>query len=113
MPPSPPDLLNITAAPNNGTYGALHSFLNNSVTQTLPPPTTPGGSPGIDDTCPFPEDYEVFLSRSVCEDCVCSDGCVVNHTSILASNLKSFNGTAQEGEGSRREVGKGRGKRDL
>ena len=61
------DLLNITAAPNNGTYSSLHHTLNAEFLKHL-------SMKGIEEEHQlspryFPNDFDAALSE--CEDCKC------------------------------------------
>lgn len=93
------ELLNITSAANNGTVGSLRDILDPRVAKKLPPSEAPGGSPGVEDVCPFPSDNHMLESRSICTDCVCNASCHVNHTEIVDGNRLNFNHTAAEGNG--------------
>ena len=97
--PTPPaDLLNITAAPHNGSVGALYHFLTPEMVSSLPPPQSFGGLVGITDTCTFPKDRAALVEASLCDECVCRDVCNVEDDIILANNAESFNLTSLEGE---------------
>ena len=101
-------LLGITPAENNGTLGALYHLLKADVAAKLPQPPatrTPGGgdsSRGVEQSCPFPQDEQEFVDRSVCEECVCKGGlCGENNTDevLLDSNRQSFNLTQSKSKG--------------
>ncbi len=90
-------LLGIPPAPNNGTRGALYNILTRSQASQLPPtqaypPTTPTLSPSSIDRCPFPTNGSTFISRTSCDECVCSVpshgvGCEgVSNTSVVSAD---------------------------
>ncbi|XP_064385696.1 venom phosphodiesterase 2-like [Halichondria panicea] len=90
-------LLGIPPAPNNGTRGALYDFLTPSQASQLPPtqaypPTTPALHPWSIDKCLFPTNESTFISRTSCEECVCSIpgdgvGCEgVNNRSVVSAD---------------------------
>ena len=61
------DLLKVTGAPNNGTYGSLHHMLTPEFLKSLPP-----REEEVDyEITPryFPKDYEKALAE--CKDCQC------------------------------------------
>ncbi len=86
------DLLNITAAENNGSYGALHDLLDPTFAAKLRPSQSLRPEPGHLGQCPFPQDEEELRKRSICDDCVCRiDHCNVSDEDILMANKYLLN----------------------
>jgi len=93
------DLLSITPAPNNGSYGYLHHLLDPSYTSKLNVSKSFPPLPGTLSQCPFPLTEEELSRRSICTDCVCRiTTCNVADNDILRANEFLFNITSDNSE---------------